>query len=208
MTEVETDRLVTDYLTRLDVALSGLASDRRSQIVTEIADHISTGRESLVNPTETDILNLLERLGSPEAIAAEAADGDSQATVQNPRRGIHETLAIALLLFGGFFLGIGWVVGVVLLWTSRMWHAKDKLLGTMVFPGGLAGALILAGEVLTVRHAYSCAGARDVTHCATTSSRWLPESAGLLLLVVLIALPVTVAVHLYRTSKTATADWS
>lgn len=202
MTEVETDRLVSEYLVRLDVALSGLPPDRRSQLLTEIADHISTARDSLVNPTETDILNLLERLGSPDAIAAEAGDDQMPQAFQPPRGGIHEWLAIALLLFGGFILGVGWFVGIILLWTSRVWRLRDKILGTLVFPGGLAAVLILNGELLTTRHAFSCRGGpHTATNCVTTTSRWLPESWGVLLLAVMIVLPVIVAVHLYRASR-------
>jgi hypothetical protein len=52
--------------------------------------------------------------------------------------GVHEIAAIVLLVFGGFLVGIGWLVGVALLWTSSAWTARDKLVGTLLFPGGLA----------------------------------------------------------------------
>jgi hypothetical protein len=35
-------------------------------------------------------------------------------------------------------LPLVWVVGVVLLWRSRAWTFPDKLIGTLVVPGGLA----------------------------------------------------------------------
>ena len=57
-------------------------------------------------------------------------------------RGTREWAAIFLLLFGGFALGIGWVVGLVLLWSSRAWSTLDKLVGTFVLPGGLAGSYV------------------------------------------------------------------
>src|SRR3954452_7606151 len=35
-------------------------------------------------------------------------------------------------------LPVVWVVGVVLLWRSPVWTTRDKLIGTLVVPGGLA----------------------------------------------------------------------
>ena len=32
---------------------------------------------------------------------------------------------------------IGWLIGVVLLWVSDAWDRRDKLIGTLVVPGGL-----------------------------------------------------------------------
>jgi hypothetical protein len=51
---------------------------------------------------------------------------------------------IPLLLLGGIVLPLlGWLVGVFLLWASPVWSPRDKWLGTLVLPGGLAGAVIL-----------------------------------------------------------------
>ena len=44
---------------------------------------------------------------------------------------------ITLLLIGAFLAVVGWVVGVVLLWRSRVWTLRDKLIGTLLWPGGL-----------------------------------------------------------------------
>lgn len=46
--------------------------------------------------------------------------------------------ALVLLLIGGIVVPVlGWIVGVILLWTSRRWEAWEKLIGTFVLPGGL-----------------------------------------------------------------------
>ena len=58
-------------------------------------------------------------------------------------RGWVETVAIVLLLVGGFLGGVGWLAGVVLLWLSDRWSTGDKLIGTFVLPGGLAFAPFL-----------------------------------------------------------------
>lgn len=47
----------------------------------------------------------------------------------------------ALLLLGGFLAGIGWVLGLFLLWRSRSHSLTSKLVCTLVWPGGLATAL-------------------------------------------------------------------
>jgi hypothetical protein len=52
--------------------------------------------------------------------------------------------ALVLLLIGPFMLMIGWIVGVLLLWTSDRWTRGEKLLGTLVWP--LAYAVALAGD--------------------------------------------------------------
>ena len=50
---------------------------------------------------------------------------------------------------------LGWFVGVVFLWTSETWSTGEKLLGTLLVPGGLALPLFL----LTVgTSANSCGG--------------------------------------------------
>jgi hypothetical protein len=48
-----------------------------------------------------------------------------------------EWSTIVLLMLGAFFVGIGWVVGVVALWRSRVWTVPEKLIGTFLWPGGL-----------------------------------------------------------------------
>ena len=52
--------------------------------------------------------------------------------------------AIALLLGGILILGLGWFAGLALLWTSPTWRTRDKVLATLVVPGGLPMALIIA----------------------------------------------------------------
>ncbi|MEO8519232.1 MAG: hypothetical protein ABI438_08605 [Dermatophilaceae bacterium] len=53
-------------------------------------------------------------------------------------------MTIGLLLFGGLLLGVGWFVGVSRVWRSTVWSRGEKLLGTLVLPGGLLAAALLA----------------------------------------------------------------
>lgn len=68
-------------------------------------------------------------------IARTSLRGQAAALARIP--GVLEVAAMVLLLAGGFFLMVGWVVGCILLWVSPRWRWTDKLLGTLVWPGGL-----------------------------------------------------------------------
>ena len=45
-------------------------------------------------------------------------------------------------------MGIGWLVGVALLWTSDRWRIWEKVLGTLVWPFGYASVLVLGSVPL------------------------------------------------------------
>jgi hypothetical protein len=89
---------------------------------------------------------------------------------------------ITLLAIGAFFVGLGWVVGVVLLWRSRVWSVTDKLIGTLLWPGGL-----VTGGVFAVAAA---------------------QAGGALIIVAVLAVlvPVASALHLYRRAKQSSSS--
>ena len=72
--KVHTDPLVDDYLRRLDAAASGLPADQRDELVSEIRDHLQEALRQAPAGDQAAVRNALERLGSPEEIAAAAAD--------------------------------------------------------------------------------------------------------------------------------------
>jgi uncharacterized membrane protein len=129
------DRLATDYLKRLDAELRGLPRARRHELVEEISEHIAEARAGLESEDEAEIRTLLDRLGEPAEIAAEATERFGP----RPRTaGWKEVGALVLLPVGGVILPVlGWFVGIVLLWISDAWSTRDKLVGTFLFPGGL-----------------------------------------------------------------------
>ena len=130
-----TDRLVDDYLKQLDSELAGLPRLRRREIVEEISGHISEARATSPSQDEAEVRTLLDRLGDPAEIAGEARE---RFGVQPGKSRALEIATLILLLVGGVVLPvIGWLIGVVLLWVSDAWNRRDKLIGTLVVPGGL-----------------------------------------------------------------------
>ena len=136
------DKLVERYLKHLDVELDDLPRDRRREIVDEIAGHIAEARAGLEHESEADVRNILEGLGDPADIAADARERFEvqPATSTTPYKpGWIEVGALVLLLVGGLILPlVGWLIGVVLLWVSNAWNVRDKVIGTIFVPGGLA----------------------------------------------------------------------
>lgn len=129
------DRLVDDYLERLESELAGVPRAGRREVVDEIEAHIWESLAEIAPDDEAGVRNVLERLGDPAEIAAEARE---RFGVPRPRTGWREVGALILLPFGGVILPVvGWFAGLVLLWVSDAWTTRDKLIGTLVVPGGL-----------------------------------------------------------------------
>lgn len=154
---------IRSYMRQLDEALANAPSERRREIVDEVKVHIDEEMQQLGRPaTEAEVRQILDRLGEPLAIAdAVADDAPTQEPAptrsRSPRLGLLEVAALVLLLIGALIVPVvGWVAGVVLLWISPAWTTKQKWLGTLVVPGGLALPLFLSlfsggGEVCEVR---------------------------------------------------------
>jgi uncharacterized membrane protein len=136
-----TDRLVDDYLKQLDRELADLPRPRRREIVEEISEHIAEALTASPSQGEAEVRTLLDRLGDPAEIAGEARE---RFGVQPRKPRALEIATLLLLLVGGVVLPvIGWLIGVVLLWVSDAWDGRDKLIGTLVVPGGLLLPLAL-----------------------------------------------------------------
>ena len=130
-----TDRLVDDYLKQLNEELADLPRLRRREIVEEISEHIAEARAASSSQGEAEVRTLLDRLGDPAEIADDARE---RFGVQPRRSRALEISTLVLLLVGGVVLPvIGWLIGVVLLWVSDAWDRRDKLIGTLIVPGGL-----------------------------------------------------------------------
>jgi uncharacterized membrane protein len=136
------DALVDHYLNDLEAELHGLSANRRRELLDEVGEHIAAARAALDPETEAGIRTVLERLGDPADIAAEARERFG-VQVESTRPAILwlEVLALTMLVLVPFSIMLdmsalvpvlGWLVGLVLLWRSRIWTTHDKRIGTLL----------------------------------------------------------------------------
>jgi hypothetical protein len=143
------------------------------------------------------VLIALDRLGEPQDIVAAQAPP----AVASRAAGIHEWSAIFLLLFGGFLLGFGWILGLILLWSSSAWRTLDKWIGTLVLPGGLLGAFLIFNLPVGSEECHTSGNlnsAAPVHFVCTGGPSTGTRIAGIVLLVVLLGAPILTAIHLGR----------
>lgn len=128
------------YLTEVDAALAAQGVEDRAEILAGLREHIeeATSAEGGLTPAE-----VMRELGDPQAIAASAGGiGASLPTVAS--NGIRSKswfsiLALVLVFAGavlaGFLVPIVLVlIGLVLMWFSARWSAREKLWGTLLVP--------------------------------------------------------------------------
>ena len=125
MDTMETDRLIDDYLRRLEQAAAHMQRARRTELVAEIRGHIETALREEHAAGEAAVRNVLDRLGPPEEIV-EAAEPHSPP--DDRRAGVLEIVALLALIVPA----IGWLVGTVLVFASRAWSRRDKFIGAIL----------------------------------------------------------------------------
>jgi uncharacterized membrane protein len=200
-----TDRLVDDYLKQLNSELAGLPGSRRREIVEEISGHIAEARAASSSQDEAEVRTLLDRLGDPAEIAGEARE---RFGVQRRKSRALEIAALILLLVGGVILPVvGWLIGVVLLWVSDAWDRRDKLVGTLVVPGGLL--LPLGLLTLGVSAGGASCGTPVSTTGATGEAACVDGSGGtnvlaLIAVAILLLAPLATTAYLARRMRKAT----
>jgi uncharacterized membrane protein len=138
MHAMDTDRLVDDYLRRLQHAASHMQRARRTELVAEIRGHIETALRQEPAAGEATVRNVLDRLGPPEDIV-EAAEPPSPHGEQ-PVGKLEITALVALIV-----PFIGWLIGTVLVVASRVWSRREKLIGALLL--GLPVLLLGLGVV-------------------------------------------------------------
>lgn len=140
-TQNDADRLVDAYLNYLTKAAEPLPEERRTDLIADVTAHIAEERAAGAS-SEAEIRQLLARLGDPDDIVAAATDGLVLVDRSQPRFRAREVAALLLLPFGGFIFGIGWLLGVFLLWTSDRWTDREKWLGTLIWPFGYVAVIV------------------------------------------------------------------
>ena len=135
---------VKAYLAELERALDALPRDRRVEVLRDIRAHIG-GALADSETSTARVASVLDSLGTPQEIADAAYE---EMPPEPTRMAGRDISAVILVLVGGFLWGIGWLVGVILLWTSPAWRTRDKWIGSLVVPGGLAGPVVVGGLVV------------------------------------------------------------
>ena len=193
MTTTTLHPLAADYLDRLEHAARRLPRGERRELIEEISAHLFEATNPDMSDAETR--TVLDRLGDPEEIVG-AQRPEEPLRRGGPRR--QEWAAIFLLLFGGFIFVFGWIAGAILLWTSRAWDMRDKLIGTLIVPGGLASLFVALAVGGTTRKCASGLGRPTV--CTPG-----PSTVHNILAIALIAFcffgPIFTAVYLARRAR-------
>jgi hypothetical protein len=189
----EADKLVRRYLAQLDAALRDVDASRREEILADVHEHIDEGRTGLDPDDTASVRALLDRVGDPVAIAAEAG-----VPVPGSRR--WDAWAPWLIIFGPVASGLGWIAGMLILWTSPTWSRRDQVIATIVPLAGLVA--LFFGLVAALHAAAGCSGPTTLasTTC-TTKGPALPLGVAILLVVVGLAAHLLPPIHLMRTRR-------
>ena len=132
----ESERFIHSYLKELKRELRGLPRHRRRTFLKEVQTRIAAARSSLSSESDAEIRRMLERMGHPADVAAEAHDFAAR-----PLRGsayedgaliLLSPLVILVAVFVTPVLLLGGVAGALMLWLSRAWPAGEKLIGTLL----------------------------------------------------------------------------
>jgi uncharacterized membrane protein len=145
MSAPHAEQIVDGYLARLDQELSEVAAPQRSELRAQIEAHISEARAALTDETDADLLNIVDRLGSPEEVVhdlrtsttGEAEKAPAKARVASQRGRL--VLAGAVLAWGG---GLASAIGAVVLFLQSDFPEAAV---TFTFAGvlGIAGGMVV-----------------------------------------------------------------
>jgi uncharacterized membrane protein len=151
---VDSRRIFDEYLGALEEELRGLSPSDRAEIILEVGEHYEEARRELVDPTEADLRNIVERLGPPAEIAAEARQrlGVAVPTAESgpasvPASSRKTTSAAGPLEIAALILWVlWWPIGVILMALSPRWTRREKATAMVVELGFFA---VLLGATLT-----------------------------------------------------------
>jgi uncharacterized membrane protein len=141
-----TDDLVADYLRKLEQASADLPAAERDELLDQIRGHLADAQADQRAADPVFIRQVLDDLGSPQEVAAaarEQAPGSGSSASSITR----ENVAVVLLTVGWLLGGVGWVVGLVLAWSSSRWSTAEKWIAT-VLVGPLALGLVISHDLM------------------------------------------------------------
>jgi hypothetical protein len=127
------DALLADYLIRVRRAARRLPRGRREWVIGRAGDRIAIALDA-DQADAPDVSAILTRLGEPQELV-QSLDGH----VPGDEARWADYVAVLLLVIGGIAFLPVWVGGAVLLWASPRWRLRERVIGTLLWPGGLAG---------------------------------------------------------------------
>ena len=212
---------VRSYLAAIQARLAQLPAEQSEEILFGVREHIAEALERGGQSTA----EILAGLGSPDDIAAGLAGSDMDGSgahdfakpfpsAQFPPGAPQKQLpahryqsstlwvvATAILLpFGAFLAGIGWLFGVGGLWMGTRWKTWEKVVGTVVLPGGLFGSMYLL-----VTGVWESSGSASGVSVTSTDGNTPPTFDSVepvvpmlptVAAIIVILLPIAVAVYL------------
>jgi uncharacterized membrane protein len=195
MTAPHGDQIIAGYIARLEAALLPVPIARRQELIEEFRAHIAEARSAISNESDADLLNILDRLGDPaDTAAAEIGRAESNPPNHGTSRALEIAAIVLLVLF--------WPVGVVLLWISDAWTTRDKLIGTLVPPGGFLGVLFIGPLLLFGTLGPTCTTTTDElgrvisSTCPSDGQQLLMNIGFALIAVIYLLSPILSAVYL------------
>lgn len=207
MTAPHADQLIDGYLARLRVAAADLPSSVRDELIEDMRAHIAEARAREPQETDATVLNMLDRLGEPDVVVAEAWQRPSAFSSQPATAaasyspGFLEIAAVVLLPFI-------WPIAVILLWLSPAWRVRDKIVGTIFSVGGYPGIAMVG--LYATQASPSASVAIEVVQPGATAAGSIVQAgstgptpldvlghvAGVIVLIIFFLLPVLTAGYL------------
>lgn len=117
MTAPHAEQIVEGYMARLEMALRDMDGPQQSELVSQVVSHIAEARASFEEETDADVLNILDRLGSPEEVAhatrSQNADSTDELRPDMQARSRPDRLRVAcgVLAWAG---GVTCAIGILL----------------------------------------------------------------------------------------------
>jgi hypothetical protein len=124
MTAPHATEIIDGYLARLEVELADLPATRRGELLDDVRAHIAEARAALGEESDVGLLNIMDRLGDPAVVAAEARE---RLGIPAFRPGLLEIGGLVLFILPLPWL---WLIGAALIWRSSAWTRREKLIGT------------------------------------------------------------------------------
>ncbi|MCY1137447.1 hypothetical protein OWR29_05500 [Actinoplanes sp. Pm04-4] len=96
--------VVAEYLREVDQRLAGIPVLQRRELLNDLAAHIAAEQAERNLASEGEIIEVLERLGSPEVVAAAAHEEAGTRFTPPPARSRNKTWLIAAIIAGAVVL--------------------------------------------------------------------------------------------------------